>query len=429
MRSKNALVFYYTKENRYSYDALAGALETDSIFEDLPVYFPGREEILSGTLTDVIKKHETTVLGISFTTPQLWHISSLVKDLRKRYGNRLTLVAGGPHPSGDIPGTLQMGFDIVAGGEGEELFIELLKKLYTGAGIENVAGIAFIGNNGEIIHTGKREPVDIDRYPPFSVKHKKVNAVEVTRGCPYRCHYCQTGQLAGTIPRHRSVESICHYVGVMRRNYLKDIRVITPNALSYGSPDGRTLNLSRLEEVFRRISEIISPDGRLFWGSFPSEVRPEHVTKDTIELIVRYASNDNLTIGAQSGSQRMLDHCNRSHSVADIYKSVELTIATGLQANVDFIFGLPGETKKDIDLTVKIMKDLAGKGVRIHAHTFMPLPQTRFAMERAGHVDSCLKKEINRLTSDGMSYGDWLKQEKTAGQIEAYLKSNKEQAH
>ncbi|MBN1365625.1 MAG: TIGR04013 family B12-binding domain/radical SAM domain-containing protein [Syntrophaceae bacterium] len=422
MESKKALVFYYTRENRYSYNALAGALETDEFFNDLPVYFLSQEKNFTEELHGIIKKNEITIVAFSFATPQLWQISSVVKNLRKKYKKQLTLIAGGPHPSGDIRGTLQMGFDIVAKGEGEELIIELLKRLHTGQGIEDVVGIACLKNNGDILNTGKRSLVNIDKYPPFSVKYGKLGPIEITRGCPYACHYCQTSHLLGTVPRHRSIESICQYVETMKSKNIKDIRVITPNALSYGSADGKTLNLKSLEELLKSIREIISPDGKLFWGSFPSEVRPEHVTPETIELIVRYANSDNLIIGAQSGSQHMLEHCNRSHSITDIYESVELTIKAGLQANVDFIFGLPGETKKDTELTIMVIRDLARKGARIHAHTFMPLPQTSFSAAPAGKVAPNLKKVINELNKKGLSYGDWIKQEKIAKHIEVYRK-------
>jgi len=173
------------------------------------------------------------------------------------------------------------------------------------------------------------------------------------------------------------------------------------------------------------IRKIIDPNGRIFIGSFPSEVRPEHVTEETIELILKYGDNDNLIIGAQSGSQRILDLCHRGHTVEDVYRAVELTLKAGLKANVDFIFGLPGETEEDIRLTIKVMSDLVKMGARIHVHTFMPLPQTPFAKAPAGRINKSIQKIIRELTPKGIVYGDWREQERIAKKIAKYLKTGR----
>jgi radical SAM superfamily enzyme YgiQ (UPF0313 family) len=211
----------------------------------------------------------------------------------------------------------------------------------------------------------------------------------------------------------------------MKNRNLTFLRFIAPSAFYYGSPDGKTLNLTKLEELLSNVSNIFHP-GSIFLGSFPSEVRPEHVTEETIDLVLQYAHNDNLIIGAQSGSQKILDLCHRGHTVEDVYDAVELTLKKGLKANVDFVFGLPGETKDDIELTIKAMSDLIkiGNGeVRIHAHTFMPLPSTPFENAAAGKIDKNIRKMIKKLLSRDIVYGNWREQEKIAKRIEEYLKT------
>ncbi|MFW9879468.1 MAG: radical SAM protein, partial [Candidatus Thorarchaeota archaeon] len=167
--------------------------------------------------------------------------------------------------------------------------------------------------------------------------------------------------------------------------------------------------------------EIIGNKGRIFLGTFPSEVRPEHVNQDALNLVLNHCNNDNITIGAQSGSQKILDLCHRGHSVEDIYKAVELTLRNNLKINVDFIFGLPGEKNEDIKLTVKMMKELSEKGARIHAHSFIPLPQTPFSEEHVKKVSKIYKKEIINLISKGEAFGNWREQEKLAMKIANYL--------
>ena len=330
---------------------------------------------------------------------------------------------GGPHPTGDPEGTIKMGFDIVVRGEGEETLMEILKKIDENEDYRNVKGIVFVDDKGEYRYTGQRSLINLDKYPPFAVKHNKFGPIEITRGCPFACYFCQTSYIFGTRVRHRSVENICKYVEIMKSRNLYDIRFITPNAFSYGSLDGKKLNVDALEKLLSNVREIIGSKGRIFLGTFPSEVRPEHVTGETIDLVLRYANNDNLIIGAQSGSQRILDLCHRGHTVEDIYNAVKLTLKSGLKANVDFIFGLPGETEEDVKLTIKVMNDLVKMGARIHAHTFIPLPQTPFAKAAPGKISENLKKIIEGWISRGIVYGDWRKQERIAERIAKYLRT------
>ncbi len=423
LQSKIALVVLYQKQNIYSFNALIGAIETERGLDDVKIYFIRGYENLINELEKIIQNHQKVVVGISFFTTQLWEILDLIKILRKNYNQRALFIAGGPHPTGDPEGTLEMGFDLVVKGEGEETLIEILKKIKNDESVNDISGIAYLGAGNNFILTEKRQWINLDKYPPLPVKNVKFGAIEITRGCPYVCYFCQTPYILGTLPRHRSINSICKTVKFMKSFNKTDIRFITPNAFSYGSLDGKTLNLPQLEELLIQIREIIKPKGRIFLGSFPSEVRPEHVTTETLGLVLKYAANDNITIGAQSGSQRILDLCNRGHSVKSIYKAVELTIENGLLANVDFIFSLPNETEEDVDLTIKLMKDLSGMGANIHTHTFMPLPLTVFANEKVKKVEEKIRNVISELTSKGLADGNWKKQEILAKKISKYLKA------
>ncbi len=417
-----ALVLYYNKQTRFSFNALVGALETETYFDNLAIYFLSQENELISGLGSIIKKHENVIIGVSFCTTQLWDTYRLIRELREKYRNKPLYITGGPHPTGDPVGTLKMGFDVAIRGEGEETLIELLQKIDNNETFSTVKGIAFLDNKGEYTYTGRRPPIDLDKYPPFAVKHNKFGYIEITRGCPYFCYFCQTPYLFGGQIRHRSIEAICKYVKIMKNRNLTFLRFIAPSAFSYGSPDGKELNIPKLEELLSNVSEIFNP-GRIFVGSFPSEVRPEHVTEETIDLVLKYAHNDNLIIGAQSGSQRVLDLCHRGHTVEDVYNSVELTLKKGLNANVDFVFGLPEENEEDIELTIKVMSDLVKMGARIHAHTFMPLPMTPFEKAPAGKIDKKIRKSIKKLSSKDSIYGNWREQEKIAKKIEEYLKT------
>ncbi|NVM45019.1 MAG: TIGR04013 family B12-binding domain/radical SAM domain-containing protein [Candidatus Lokiarchaeota archaeon] len=425
MRKKVAFVVFYQKQNIFSFNALVAAIETERKLNDIEIYFIRGKENLYNDIEEISDIHESTVLGISFFTTQLWEVRDLVKSLRKKYGTKVLFIAGGPHPTGDPEGTLKMDFDLVVRGEGEETLIEILINVKNNKSLNEIKGIAYLDKDGKIILTKKREWLDLNKYPALPSRHIKYGAIEITRGCPYVCYFCQTPYILGTAPRHRSIKSICDAVKIMKEYEKTDIRFITPNAFSYGSQDGKTLNLPELELLLINIEKIIAPKGRIYFGSFPSEVRPEHVTDETLGLVLKYAANDNIVIGAQSGSQKILNSCNRGHTIDDVYNAVKLTVKSGLIANVDFIFNLPNETDEDINLTIDFMKELSILGAKIHTHSFMPLPQTVFANETVKQINEKTKKLISDLTSKGLAYGDWKKQEKLAENIANYFKSKK----
>ncbi len=417
-----SLVLLYEKINRYSINALLGALQRYETIFPLEIYLSPSNPLL--LLKELLSRGKRVVVGFSFFTPQVPHIISQVREIKKRFP-QVILVAGGPHPSGDPRGTLAMGFDVVVRGEGEETFPQLLQAIMEEIPLDSVSGVFFSSPKGEVF-SGKRERVDLDIYPPFSERYRAFGPIEISRGCPFGCFFCQTSYLFGKQVRHRSPSTLFSYVEIYTKRGMRDIRFITPNAFSYGSRDGRKVNVQALEELLRGVRSIVGEQGRIFFGSFPSEVRPEHVTEETLSLVREYADNDNLVIGAQSGSERILEICHRRHSVKDIYRATGLCLKYGLLPKVDFIFGLPEEREEDIRATVKVMRELIEMGAKIHAHTFIPLPGTPFSRKPPGRLSLEIKSFIKQVLPFGRVFGEWERQEKMAQRVWRVLNKEKE---
>jgi B12-binding domain/radical SAM domain protein len=418
------LILHDAKANRHSMNALMAALETDPALERLEFRPAVGLAQLAEELAAVRAEGKRAIVGMSFTTPELWRTGELMQQLRDD-GPGVLWVAGGPHPTADPEGTLRLGFDVAVRGEGEATLIDLIKTVAADDDLSGVAGIVYRDGPEQVRHTPRRPSIDLNAYPPFPLRHRRVGPIEITRGCPFACAFCQTSPLLGGRPRHRSIELIARYAAEIRRKGACDVRLITPNAFSYGSIDGKTLNLPVLESLLAELRRTLGDLGRLFFGTFPSEVRPEHVTDATLDLVKRYANNDYLVIGAQSGSQRLLEHCGRGHSVADIFSAVRAALAAGMTPHIDFIFGLPGETDEDLDATIGVVRELAAQGAMIHAHTFMPLPQTRFALEPPGRIRGRLRVVLKELIRSDVMYGMWHVQEREAKRIARYLRQGK----
>ncbi|MBM3789809.1 MAG: TIGR04013 family B12-binding domain/radical SAM domain-containing protein [Acidobacteria bacterium] len=411
-----SLIFYYHRLNRYSFNALAGALDSDPELAESRIHLARTPEELRSAAAALLERHDHIIVALSVLTPQFAETRSLIRLLRADHGARITVICGGPHAIARAADTLQSGADIVFCGEAEESFPAVLRRLAAGGEFRDIAGIA-IRRDNEVVVNSRALPADIEAFSSFSPERGMFGPIEITRGCPFACSYCQTSHIFGVRPRHRSISAIARQAETLRSKYGRVVRLLSPNAFSYGSPDGRQLNPAALHDLLSALRETVSPGGRIIFGHYPSEVRPEHVTPDTLGLLRRFADNDEIVIGAQSGSQRMLEACRRSHTVDEVVTAVSLARRFGYKVIVDFIFGLPGESEPDRRETVAVLESLSRLGARIHPHAFVPLPQTAFSAERPGRVSSEVIRALERLKVRGAIYGDWVAQRRLANHV------------
>jgi B12-binding domain/radical SAM domain protein len=419
MASDVTLILLCSRHTRNSVNALVGAVETGPDFDAVEIRLPRNYSELKADLTEVAGRRRA-VVGLSLFSLQVAQAADFASRIRREFGPDVLLLAGGPHATADPLGVLRLGFDLVAPNEGEQTLRDLLTALLAGRDWRGVRGLAYLDPAGPaagLRRTPPQPPIALDDFAPFPLQRRKAGPIEITRGCPFACGYCQTSHLLGARPRHRGVAAVARWVEVMGSRGPADVRVVTPDAFAYGSPDGRSINLPALEELLTAMRQAAGPANRIFFGSFPSEVRPEHVNPATLELVRRYANNDNLIIGAQSGSQRMLDLCRRGHTVADVINAASLTLRAGLKANVDFIFGLPGEADADEQATLELIGELAGMGAAIRGHAFMPLPQTPFATAQPGRVTPRTRAALLDLQRAGKLTGLWWRQERHAARV------------
>jgi B12-binding domain/radical SAM domain protein len=296
-------------------------------------------------------------------------------------------IAGGPYATACHEEVLRYA-DYVVVGEGEAALPALLSVLADDRKF-SIPGVAskdgFIPPNSTIL---------LDSWPCFS---RMKGYVEISRGCPFSCTYCQTPRIFGHGMRHRSIDSIVEFASRYR-----DARFVTSNALAYGS-DGRTPRLDKIRALLSALHN------RVWFGTFPSEVRPEFITEEALDLITAYCSNTSIQFGAQSGSDAVLQRIQRGHSTEDVVRAVELCTDAGLTPVVDIVVGFPFETDEDQLATAELIRWLAGKG-RLHAHSFIPLPGTPLARAVPGPLSSDLSRLLGSLALRGKLTGSWNRQ-------------------
>jgi len=410
------VVVYYDERVRYSLNALVASIDG---IEGVDIYLIQDKRVLLDAVGFVSNKYKICVVCFSLTTIML--VDDDFREFLKQvidyaHSKGCICVVGGPHASGDPIGSLHsLGFDYVFVGEAERSFREFLTALRENEDLARVKGI-FYRVGDKHFFSGRPKPIDLNEYSPFPYWRYLFSPIEITRGCPYACKYCQVSFMHGLTMRHRSIENIVKYAKIMVRSGIRDLRFISPNSLSYGSLVAGKVHHDAIEELLDRLHrEVVVPHAaKIFYGTFPSEVRPEYVDEEVMRTLARYVANKVIIVGAQTGSNRLLKHIGRKHTVEDVINAVEIIHKHGFTASVDFILGLPDEDEEDRVQTIEVIKKIIRIGAKIHLHVFMPLPGTPFACKKPAKIPEWMRREIAKLIGMGKAYGEWIKQEKIA---------------
>lgn len=413
MSTSTAVVAMHARSGMVALNVVTAALG-----DDADVRFARDVEAMASELRAVVASGKRAIGAWSFYSPDFAKAARDLAAVKSATSSIDVLhVAGGVHATAEPLATLRAGFDLAAIGEGERTARALVAAIERGDDPRALRGVAHLTPDGRLVSHGPGERADpLDDFPAFNAKHKKWNALEITRGCVYACAFCQTPFMFKARFRHRSVANVRAHVDHMTREGSRFVRFLTPTSLSYGSTD-TSVDVDAVDALLASVREGVGKDGKVFFGTFPSEIRPEHVTERSLAVLKRWVDNETLVIGGQSGSDRVLEETRRGHTVADVIRAVELAVAAGFQPDVDFLLGLPGETPEDRLASMQLAERIVGMGARIHSHAFMPLPGTPLRDAVPEPIEEKTVLAMSRLESRGRAYGQWRRQMITAAEL------------
>ncbi|MFH1810392.1 MAG: TIGR04013 family B12-binding domain/radical SAM domain-containing protein [Pseudomonadota bacterium] len=345
-----SLVFRRSGRNHNALAALAAALESSGGLGDLTVSVVDSLDAVPDDLA---------VLAYSFLTPDLERVRDEVVELRRLRGQGVVLVAGGAHASADPGGTLALGFDAVFVGEGERSFPAFIQRML---------------ESGEVVR-GRIDPgppIDLDDFDWDDARRGNFPFAEITRGCPHGCAFCQVPVLFGRRMRHRSPAAIARGVARSAGAGHRRFRYLSSDAFAYR---GAARDVEKSLTALLDASEAAGARQQLL-GNFPAEVRPDRVTPELLALVRARCFNRTLVIGAQSGSDRVLELMHRGHDVETSRLAIALTVEAGLVPHVDILLCFPGEDASEQGATLDLADWCIAVGARVHAHSYIPLPGT-----------------------------------------------------
>ena len=371
------VVFVRDKTNKHSIRALLAAYEK---------WFPEKDYYVL-TPQDAFDFLEEDDLALfSFLTGTSSAYIDYVTKLKAKLP-KINTVCCGAHASARSEDMLNY-FDGVCTGEGEESIKDIIDMAHSG----RVEGII----------TGKKV-LNLDEYRVFPRKMVSLGPIEIVRGCPSGCAYCQTPQLFRGKLRHRSIDFIVEEIKfALSRKGFADVRFIAPDASSYQYNKG--INLEAIESLLYNVRNTIGNNGKLFYGTFPSELDPSGVSKELVDLLVKYCDNKQIVLGLQSASYDMQKIMHRRSGLAETENAIELFLDKNFEIVVDLIFGLPYETAATYEETYKFIEKWKGR-VTIHSHPFDPLPGSRWQYEKPTEVPAKLVKAVKSLEGIGRVFG------------------------
>jgi B12-binding domain/radical SAM domain protein len=415
-----SLSVLHTRSGITALNVVTAALGADPRTASIPVAFETTIPALIESLRAATSKGARAIAAYSFYSPDFEAVRADLARVREATrGLGVLHLAGGVHATAEPLSTLQAGFGLVALGEGEQTAVDLFAALAEGRdprAAGRAEGLAWLDEGGKLVSGGPGARRPLDDFPAFNARAGKWNAIEITRGCVYACAFCQTPFMFKARFRHRSVADVQRHARLLREGGGRYVRFLSPTSLSYGA-EGETPNLPAVEALLAGVREAMGPEGKIYFGTFPSEVRPEHVTREALAILRRYVDNGALVIGGQSGSERVLQQTRRGHGVEPVLEAVRRCVEAGFEPHVDFLLGLPGEERVDREASLLLARRLSALGARIHSHSFLPLPGTPLG----GALPSQLEEEtvlaMSQLESEGAMYGQWRRQQEIAQRL------------
>jgi anaerobic magnesium-protoporphyrin IX monomethyl ester cyclase len=293
---------------------------------------------------------------------------------------------------------LEQGADFIIIGEAEQTLLELTKQIASGAeDFSGIPGLAYL-KQGTAIKTAARpvmkdldslplpawDLVDMQQYRESWLNNAGYFSLNMctTRGCPFKCNWCAK-PIYGNRYNSRSPEHVVAEIKLLKQNYeidhiwfCDDIFGLKPGWVEAFAA------LLKKEKITIR---------------FKIQSRADLLAEERTVKALAASGCENAWIGAESGSQKILDAMDKGITTAQIRTATFLMKALGIKPSFFIQFGYPGELKNDIQQTISMINELLPFEIGISVS--YPLPGTVFYDK----VKAELRGKTNWTDSDEMA--------------------------
>ncbi len=328
------------------------------------------EQLTYNQIKDRIVQEKPDVVGMTVLTFTLMDVMELAKII-KEINSNIKIVLGGIHANIYPEETIKIKeIDFLVLGEGERFFRDLLNNIDNVKNLYNIKGIVF-RDQGKIINTGCQDFIEnLDQIPfparnltPYKkyqsilAKESIVTTMLTSRGCPYRCLFCDRPHL-GKKFRARSAKNVVDEMEECKKMGINEILIYD---------DTFTIDRQRVLDI---CSEIKRRNLEIKWDV---RARVDTVDKEILQLM-KEAGCVRIHYGVEAGTQKILNILRKGFTLETIKETFKITKELGIQTLAYFMIGSPTETIEDIKKTINFAKEIDPDFVNFSITT--PFPAT-----------------------------------------------------
>lgn len=371
---------------------VAGILEAagcDVIFVDAHAEDLGLDETV-----ERLQAFGPDYIGYTLTTYLFFQSMDWIKAIKEKVD--VPVIAGGVHMSIYPRETLSYPeIDYAITHEGEIALPELLEALVKKRNLAEVRGIAFKQPDGTVVVTPKQKDCDVDESPfparhlidnsiyySFISQHKNFSCFITSRGCPYKCIFCEQGSKPF---RARSPKNVVDELELCYKEH--GIRELDFFDSSF------TIRKDRVIEICNEINRRKLP---LVWAA---RTRVDCITDDVLKAM-RSAGCNRIYYGIESANREILQTLKKSTSI-EMYKDVvKRTKAHDINTFGYFMVGNPHETEATIRQTIRLALDLDLDYAQFSKVTPMPATEMYTLLLKETGRDYWREHILNRSDED-----------------------------
>lgn len=266
------------------------------------------------------------------------------------------IILGGPDITYNQENYLATGADFLIIGEGEETFAELVQHLDKDLPLDEITGLTF-KKGDEIVKNSPRIKIkDLDNLPlpnrhlfPIptyletwkNAHGKSALNVSTQRGCPYTCKWCSTA-VYGQSYRRRSPQKVVEELQLLMETYNPDSFWFVDDVFTVS------------HKWMRGFAEAIKESGLKI--QYECITRAERMNEEVIQIL-KETGCFRVWIGAESGSQKIIEAMDRRVDVNVVKNQLVATREAGIETGTFIMVGYPGETYDDILKTAAYLED------------------------------------------------------------------------
>ena len=317
-----------------------------------------------------IRNERPDIVGFSTLTVTINSVLSITKILKNHLPNLVTIL-GGDHVTAE-PGVVQHDYvDFAIRGEGELPLAMLVKRLRDEEMTEDIPGLSFYGNNGLVNNPRSKNTINIDQLPlpdrkaqylkhtrvgglmnPFMSKQHSVAMVSATRGCPFKCSFCNNKLMWQQNHRSREPKMVVDELELLVRKF--GTNTIFFSDLTFNASKRYTLELC---------NALITRDLPVHWYAMCNI----HLMDEELSETMARANCSKIGFGIESFIPATMDGGKGKISLKfeKTNELLKMINANGIFTKGYFIIGFPWETKKMLDLLREKLSHLETHEVRI----------------------------------------------------------------